>query len=146
MKKAFDTVNHNILLQKLEHYGIRDNVLLWFKSYLTDRMQYVSVNGSDSETKSFTCGVPQGSVLGPILFLLYINDLPNISKHLKFFLFADDTNIYLEDSNLNALEKVMNKELKKLYEWLYINRLSLNITKTLLSFMLFTNLSFLSLS
>ena len=129
-KKAFDTVNHNILLQKLEHYGLRDNALLWFKSYLTDRMQYVLVNASDSETKRVTCGVPQGSVLGPILFLLYINDLPNISKHLKFFLFADDTNIYLEDSSLNALEKVMNKELKKLYEWLYINRLSLNITKT----------------
>ena len=123
-------MNHNILLQKLEHYGIRDNALLWFKSYLTDRTQYVSLNGSDSETKYITCGVPQGSVLGPILFLLYINDLPNISKHLKFFLFADDTNIYLEDSNLNSLEYVMNKELKKLYEWLCINRLSLNIAKT----------------
>ena len=79
-------------------------------------MQYLSVNGSDSETKRVTCGVHQGSVMGPILFLLYINDLPNISKHLKFSLFADDTNIYLEDSNLNALGKVMNKELKKLYE------------------------------
>ena len=130
LKKAFDTVNHNILLQKLEPYGIRDNVLLWFKSYLTDRMQNVSVNGSDSETKRVTCGVPQGSVLGPILFLLYINDLPNISKHLKFFLFAEDTNIYLEDSNLNAFGKVMDKELKKIYEWLCIHRLSLNITKT----------------
>ena len=130
LKKAFDTVNHNILLQKLEHYGIRDNALLWFKSYLTDRMQYVLVNGSDSETKRVICGVPQGSVLGPILFLLSINDLPNISKHLKFFLFADDTNIYLEDSNLIALEKVMNKEFKKVYKWLCINRLSLNITKT----------------
>ena len=113
----------------LTHYGIRDDVLLWFKSYLTDRMQYVSVNGSDSETKIVTCEVPQGSVLGLILFFLYINDLPNISKYLKFFLFADDTNIYLEDSNLNALKKVMNKELKNFYEWLCIIHLSLNITK-----------------
>ena len=103
LKKAFDTVNHTILIQKLEHYGIRDNALLWFKSYLSDREQYVSLNGSDSELKTITCGVPQGSVLGPILFLLYINDLPNISKKLNFFLFADDTNIYLEDSNLKLM-------------------------------------------
>ena len=130
LKKAFDTVNHNILLQKLEHYGIRQNTLLWFESYLCNRKQYVSLNGSDSELKDITCGVPQGSVLGPILFLLYINDLPNISKKLNFFLFADDTNIYLDDINLNTLEKTMNKELKNLYEWLCINRLSLNISKT----------------
>ena len=68
LKKAFDTVNHNNLLQKLEHYGIRDNALLWFKSYLTDRKQFVSLNGTNSEIKSITCGVPQGSVLGPISF------------------------------------------------------------------------------
>ena len=79
----------------------------------TSLIECVSVNGSYSETKRFICGVPQGSVLGPILLLLYINDLLNILKHLTFFLFADDTNIYFEDSNLNALEKVMNKELKK---------------------------------
>ena len=93
LKKAFDTVNHNILLQKLEHYGIRENALLWFKSYLTDRKQFVSLNGTNSKIKSITCGVPQGSVLGPILFLFYINDLPNISNNLKFLLFADDKSI-----------------------------------------------------
>ena len=90
----------------------------------------VSLNGCDSGIKDITCGVPQGSVLGPLLFLLYINDLPNISDKLKFYLFADDTNIYLEDANLRNLEKCMNDELKKLYEWLCINRLSLNISKT----------------
>ena len=130
LKKAFDTVNHKILLQKLEHYGIRDMALAWFESYLNGRKQYVSLNGCDSGIKDISCGVPQGSVLGPLLFLLYINDLPNISEKLKFFLFADDTNIYLEDVNLRNLEKCMNDELKKLYEWLCINRLSLNISKT----------------
>ena len=130
LKKAFDTVNHDILLQKLEHYGIRDVALKWFKSYLTGRKQFVHVNGANSEVKDIVCGVPQGSVLGPLLFLLYINDLPNISDSLKFYLFADDTNIYYESDNLNRLEKTMNKELEKLHEWLCLNRLSLNISKT----------------
>ena len=130
LKKAFDTVNHDILLQKLEHYGIREEALSWFESYLTNRKQYVHLNGINSKTNKITCGVPQGSVLGPLLFLLYINDLPNISEKLKFYLFADDTNIYLESDKLHILEKTMNKELEKLHEWLCINRLSLNISKT----------------
>ena len=95
LQKTFDTVNHNILLGKLEHYGIRGVTCSWFKSYLTGRSQYVVVNGYASEPLSIRCGVPQGSVLGPLLFLIYMNELPNISKHLKFFLFADDTSIYL---------------------------------------------------
>ena len=132
LKKPFDTVNHNILIQKLEYYGIRNAALNWFKSYLTERKQFVFINGVNSETRQVTCGVPQGSVLGPLLFLIYINDLSNISKKLNFFLFAEDTNIYIymESDNLKVLEKNMNIELKKLYDWLCINRLSLNITKT----------------
>ena len=130
LKKAFDTVNHDILLTKLEHYGIRNNILAWFKSYLSDRKQYVYFNGKSSEILSITCGVPQGSVLGPLLFLLYINDLPNISKKLNFFLFADDTNLYYESDDLLELEKTMNHELKQLSLWLNVNRLALNIAKT----------------
>ena len=135
LQKAFDTVNHNILLTKLEHYGIRGTALDWFKSYLMDRKQYVSVNGSNSSYLNVTCGVPQGSVLGPLLFLIYINDLPQSSSKLVFYLFADDTNIYFEAENLNLLQQTVNKELKKVKMWFGVNKLSLNIDKT--SFIIF---------
>ena len=130
LQKAFDTVNHRILLSKLEHYGIRGCALEWFRSYLSDRKQYVSVNGSNSNLLSITCGVPQGSVLGPLLFLIYINDLPNVSKKLTFYLFADDTNIYYESKDLLNLIKIVNKELRLVKKWLDANKLSLNIDKT----------------
>ena len=105
-------------------------LLEWFRSYLTDRKQYVYYNSESSNLKPISCGVPQGSVLGPLLILIYINDLPNISTDLKFFLFADDTNISFESDDLIKLEKAVNKELKKLYLWLNVNRLSLNVSKT----------------
>ena len=94
------------------------------------RTQFTSCNNASSEVKSITCGVPQGSVLGPLLFLIYINDLPNISMKLKFFLFADDTNIFYQCPNLEDLQRVLNRELKKLSLWLNANRLALNISKT----------------
>ena len=130
LRKAFDTVNHQILLQKLDHYGIRGFALSWFGSYLDNRRQHVCFNGESSDLKSISCGVPQGSVLGLLLFLLYINDLPNISSLLDSYLFADDTNLYYEDVSLISLEQEINKELKKLNLWLNVNRLSLNIAKT----------------
>ena len=89
----------------MEYYGVRGNALKWFQSYLENRKQFVSINGVSSEILDLKCGVPQGFVLGPVLFLIFINDLPEVSKKLKFYLFADDTNIYFESQNLNVIEK-----------------------------------------
>ena len=93
--KAFDTVNHEILLKKLQAYGIRGTPLNWFSNYVTNRKQYVSLNGTNSSLKTVICGIPQGSTVGPLLFLLYINDIVNSSDKLSFRLFADDTNVLL---------------------------------------------------
>ena len=97
----------------------------WFKSYLTNRKQYVYINGESSQLENIFSVVPQGSVLGPLLFLIYINDLPNISEVFQFYLFADGTNIYYEANSIKELEMVINKELKKLYIWLIVNRVSI---------------------
>ena len=115
----------------MEHYGVRAIELEWFKSYLSNRRQYVYMNGESSQLKDVTCRVPQGSVLGPLLFLIYINDLPNISNVFQFFLFADDTNIYYEAESPEQYEHVVNKDLKSLHTRLVVNRLALNIDKTL---------------
>ena len=128
LKKAFDTVNHDILLMKFDHYGVRGTASGLGPTYLIENN--VFFNGHASEQRSISCGVPQGSVLGPLLFLIYINDLPNFSDVLKSFLFADDTEVYYEDDNLHDLEFIVNKELKGLHQWLSVNRLAPNISKT----------------
>ena len=135
--KAFDTVNHEILLKKLLHYGIRGKAHEWFTSYLTDRKQSVSVAGSLSEPLPIKCGVPQGSVLGPLLFLIYINDIILASNIFKFTLFADDTCLFSQKNDLKSLESSTNKELTKISDWLIANKLSLNISKS--NFLLFKN-------
>ena len=135
LSKAFDTVNHEILLAKLQHYGVRGTPLKWFKSYLSDREQFVSYNGYSSSHKRVKCGVPQGSILGPLLFLIYINDLSNVSKTLDFILFADDTNIFFSHSNLEYLSLTVNTELNNLTDWFRAIKLSVNIEKS--NFMIF---------
>ena len=112
LAKAFDTVDHNILLEKLNHYGIRGIANSWFASYLSNRSQYVACNKHNSTRLPIKCGVPQGSILGPILFLMYINDLNQISSILRTIMFADDTNLFLSGKNINVLEQMLNKELE----------------------------------
>ena len=130
LEKAFDTVSHSILLSKLNHYGIRGVVNDWFSSYLSDRFQTVNINGETSDQLQITCGVPQGSILGPLLFLIYINDMNSAFKHALVYHFEDDTNLLYSDRNPKRLKKIMENELKLLYFWLCANRLSLNVSKT----------------
>uniref|UniRef100_A0A3P9L4Z8 Reverse transcriptase domain-containing protein n=1 Tax=Oryzias latipes TaxID=8090 RepID=A0A3P9L4Z8_ORYLA len=134
LKKAFDTLNHDILLDKLEVYGIRGLALTWVKSYLTGRKQFVKIDEYTSETKEISCGVPQGSILGPLLFNIYINDIFNVSKLMKLILFADDTNIFYSTDNQRELIKVVNTELNKIKLWMDYNKLSLNLNKTKVMF------------
>lgn len=111
LRKAFDTVDHNILLHKLDYYGFRGVINRWLSSYLQGRTQNTQIGPHVSSRVGITCGVPQGSVLGPLLFLLYINDIQNSSDKLNFYLFADDTNILYANKNLKSLELIVNQEL-----------------------------------
>ena len=130
LKKAFDTIDHEIILRKLANYGVDPNALRLFASYLCNRSQKCTVNGALSSVSKLTCGVPQGSILGPLFFLIYINDLPNCLDISCAKMFADDTNITVPGCTFAELEQASNSELTNLYSWLKANKLSLNIAKT----------------
>lgn len=130
LRKAFDSVCHDVLLSKLQTYGVRGVVLKLIESYLTDRCQYVSVCGVTSDQIKMKRGVPQGSILGPLLFLIYVNDFCSIPYTPKVIMYADDTNIFFTARSLFELENMVNMYLNQLSEWLTLNKLQLNSDKT----------------
>ena len=126
LKKAFDTVDHDILISKLCAYGIRGTSIEWFKSYLSERNQKCFLNGSLSSNRVLSCGIPQGTILGSLLFLLYISDLPNCLMHYQSRMYADDTHLTLAGNSVDSIELNLNEDLASVSEWLTANKLTLN--------------------
>ena len=135
--KAFDTVDHEILLKKLEYYGFRGNFLNWVRSFLSNRTQFVEINENRSSLRDVTIGVPQGSTLGPLLFILYINDLCKSLTQLKSIHFADDTTLYINMKPSEDITNMINAELTQVQTWINANKLSLNVQKT--NYMIISN-------
>ena len=129
LKKAFDTVNHSVLLDKLYHYGLRGQVYNWFKDYFTGRKQFVQLGNIKSNVQNITCGVPQGSLIGPLMFLIYVNDMENAIKYGDIKMFADDTNIFYSGKDYNVIIKNIEEDLSILEKWFKVNKLAVNVKK-----------------
>ena len=130
LKKAFDTVDHSVLMKKLRAYGVRGKSGDWFESYLTNRKQFCSLNGLHSKAKKVTCGIPQGSCLGPLLFIIYLNDLEECLQSSRASIYADDTSLTIASSNSVKLVDDAHRELLNISEWIRVNKLSPNPKKT----------------
>ena len=129
-RKAFDTVNHDRLVEKLSWYGVHDISLLWFKQFLTERYQKTIISGHESSERVVMCGVPQGSIHGPLLFLVYINDLRLSLQHCSVSLYADDTALYFRGDDPHQIENAIQSDLDLIARWLNSNKLFLNVDKT----------------
>ena len=129
-RKAFDTVNHDLLLHKLSYMGVLHKELAWFKDYLHDRTQVLDFQGVSSDPEPIPIAVPQGSILGPLLFILHVNDLPNVVNRCSMLMYADDTVLFYAAFKVDALQERLNEELKAIECWLRQNSLVLNVYKT----------------
>ena len=129
LKKAFDTIDYGILCSKLEHYGIQQRGLAWFESYLHSQRQFCWVNGINSKIEKIEVGVPRGSCLAPLLFLIYINDQPHAIQNSTLSMYADDASLCYQTSDINNLNDAIDNDLMQLDNWLKGNTLSLNVAK-----------------
>ena len=130
LSKAFDTVDHHLLIFKLENYRVNGNNLPWFQIYFKNRKQYINFNNKMTTSSQIICGVPQESILGPLLFLIYVNDLNNASSTLDPIMFDDDINLFYSHKKINQLFTKINEELENTEDWFKANKLSLNNKKT----------------
>ena len=134
LSKAFESVDQKIITKRLALYGIKGCNLGWFKSYLSNRKQFITYGEKQTNIETITCGVPQGSILGSLLFLIFVNDLHKVTKYLDPIMFADDTNLFYSHKNITTLFQIVNSELKLVNEWFLANKLSLNAKKNKICF------------